>query len=219
MRSIRPKRASIPRSSSLSRPAARCWSGDGKPIYTDHKERLAALQAQLVEQFTQVEAQIGQAPALAAQEAASRAAGSDLVDTLTPDELARANNRRAFVEEDADGLAPSALVGALAGRSPLAPIGRAAAAGERAAAKRVSAQQEQSKRPGAPRSFNAWDGAAFAEVTQLVRGLETRLTLPAWATPSARLHRPGSRVSRRSRSSSSRLRQRLQPGRRTSVRF
>ena len=186
---------------------------DGKPIYTDHQQRLTALQAQLGEQLTVVEAQIGQART-AAQEAATRAAGTDLVDILTPEELAPAASRRAFVEEDAAALGAPALVVRL----------RAVAAGTdrvlqllwlRAAGQRLRAHQEEGRRPGA-RHTSAPDSAAFAEITQLTRELESRLTPPSWAA-----EREAAQARLKSVQALQiqlhQARQRVQPGRRTRV--
>lgn len=81
----------------------------GRPIYTDHAERLAALQAETDQAFIVAEEELGALfrQAVADEEAA---AATNPMDRLDEAEITRANSRRAFVNEDAERLPLGELV-------------------------------------------------------------------------------------------------------------
>lgn len=81
----------------------------GRPIYTDHAERLAALQVETDQAFIVAEEELGALfrQAVADEEAAS---ATNPMDRLDEAEITRANSRRAFVNEDAERLPLDELV-------------------------------------------------------------------------------------------------------------
>ena len=81
----------------------------GRPIYTDHEERLAALQVATDQAFIVAEEELGALfrQAVADEEAAS---ATNPMDRLDEAEITRANSRRVFVREDAERLPLDELV-------------------------------------------------------------------------------------------------------------